>query len=331
MLDKLISFIIPCHNAEKTLRRAVESITTQFDQSLVEIILVENTSTDATYTLAKDLEKEHPNTRVFQSEKGVSSARNKGLSEAVGAYVSFVDADDYLLSDVASSLVSFLQDNQADIVLLPYRKNNHIVGLPGQDQKNLVETMLKNPTLYMTVWSKVYNRKLLKEEEITFDPSLERSEDSVFLLKLLSQTQELAQLNHPYYHYSTDNVSTVRQNYKPLVSDYTLALEKAEPYFQSLDRQGFGKGNAGFILSTLTIILVRDVFSHLNMKSLSSKYGEMKQLLASPPFNTALASLSLADCLSLYYLPYLFQKLHLKSMSALIYLAKATFNQWREH
>ena len=108
------SVIIPAHNAEKTLRRAVESVLAamEFVESdaviashrqdqeentvpLFEILIVENGSEDATEFIARSLQAEHEDSvRLLKSEKGVSNARNRGLEEAAGEKILFLDADD---------------------------------------------------------------------------------------------------------------------------------------------------------------------------------------------------------------------------------------------
>lgn len=156
-----ISVIIPAHNAEKTLRRAVESACrelgllsgksgaspeagsragegTPADAPALryEVLIVENGSEDGTEFLARTLELEHPGAvRFLRSEKGVSNARNRGLKEARGTWVLFLDADDYLLEGAGSVLLDDLHYTGTDLIVHSYEAGNrrvHVCGPEGE-------------------------------------------------------------------------------------------------------------------------------------------------------------------------------------------------------
>ena len=90
------SVIIPVYNSEKTIKRCIDSITLQ-NRSDVEIIVINDGSTDESESICKALQNEHENIiYIHQENGGVSSARNLGLSVATGEFVMFVDSDDYV-------------------------------------------------------------------------------------------------------------------------------------------------------------------------------------------------------------------------------------------
>lgn len=156
-----ISVIIPAHNAEKTLRRAVQSACRELgllsgksgaspeegsragegnpaDAPALryEVLIVENGSEDGTEFLARTLELEHPGAvRFLRSEKGVSNARNRGLKEARGTWVLFLDADDYLLEGAGSVLLDDLHFTGTDLIVHSYEAGNrrvHVCGPEGE-------------------------------------------------------------------------------------------------------------------------------------------------------------------------------------------------------
>ena len=156
-----ISVIIPAHNAEKTLRRAVESACRELgllsgksgaspeagsragegnpaDAPALryEVLIVENGSEDGTEFLARTLELEHPGAvRFLRPEKGVSNARNRGLEEARGTWVLFLDADDYLLEGAGSVLLDDLHFTGTDLIVHSYEAGNrrvHVCGPEGE-------------------------------------------------------------------------------------------------------------------------------------------------------------------------------------------------------
>ena len=96
--DKKISVIIPAYNIEDLLGRCVESVVYQdYPKNLLEIIVVDDGSTDATGKVADELAARFENvTAIHKENGGSSSARNVGIRHASGEYIGFVDSDDYI-------------------------------------------------------------------------------------------------------------------------------------------------------------------------------------------------------------------------------------------
>ena len=96
----ILSIIIPIYNAEKVLKRTLDSILNQglYDDEW-ELILVNDGSTDNSLSICKDYQSKYPSLIKFISQKnsGVSSARNIGIMTAKGKFIYFMDADDYLM------------------------------------------------------------------------------------------------------------------------------------------------------------------------------------------------------------------------------------------
>lgn len=108
MEQPLISVIVPVYNIEELLPRCVESICRQTYRKL-EILLVDDGSTDGTGKLCDRLAAEDDRIRVFHKENGgSSSARNRGIAEAKGSFLGFVDSDDYIEPDMYERLISVL-------------------------------------------------------------------------------------------------------------------------------------------------------------------------------------------------------------------------------
>ncbi len=114
----MISVIIPCFNCDAFIERAINSTLNQtFDN--FEIILVNNNSTDSTYQKLHVLKSKYPNLiKVFsESKKGAPAARNKGLSEASGDFVQFLDADDELMPLKLESQIRLAYETDADVII----------------------------------------------------------------------------------------------------------------------------------------------------------------------------------------------------------------------
>ena len=92
----LISIIVPIYNAEKVIKRCIESISRQ-SYEMLEIILVDDGSTDQSLEICEDMSEKDSRIKIIhQNNGGVSRARNTGLKKATGQYIMMVDSDDYL-------------------------------------------------------------------------------------------------------------------------------------------------------------------------------------------------------------------------------------------
>jgi len=114
----MISVIIPCFNSEEYVGRAIESVLNQTYKDY-EIILVDNNSTDNTYCVLQNYKKKyHDLVQVFKEDKsGAPAARNKGLQEAKGEWLQFLDSDDELLPYKLKDQMEIAQNTKADIIV----------------------------------------------------------------------------------------------------------------------------------------------------------------------------------------------------------------------
>lgn len=112
--NPLISVIIPVYNVEKYLRRCIDSVLAQTYPN-IEIILVNDGSTDNSQLICDEYKARYKTIKVFQKQNGgLSSTRNYGLKEAKGEFVGFIDSDDWIAPDMYSYLYSLIKDNEAD-------------------------------------------------------------------------------------------------------------------------------------------------------------------------------------------------------------------------
>lgn len=113
--EKVISIIVPVYNIKEYLNRCVQSILKQTYQN-IEVILIDDGSTDGSSILCDELGKKDARIKVFHKENGGSStARNMGLEKATGDFVGFVDSDDYIAEDMYANLIIALQSSEHSI------------------------------------------------------------------------------------------------------------------------------------------------------------------------------------------------------------------------
>ena len=119
-MDKKVSIIIPIYNVEKYLKEAVESAKNQTYKN-IEIILINDGSTDNSGKICDELEKTDKRIKVFHKENGgLSDARNMGLSNATGDFLMFLDSDDFLELDAVENMYKEIEEKDADYVIGNY-------------------------------------------------------------------------------------------------------------------------------------------------------------------------------------------------------------------
>ena len=177
----LISIIVPVYNSEKYIVQCVQSILNQTFQDF-ELILVDDGSTDRSQVLLSSLLSSFPQkiSYFFKKNEGVSSARNYGLRQARGKYVSFIDSDDYICEDFLQRLVTAAEEDDIDLVMSGIsffdKETNIIERKQLPEQKNLCKNSkdwfeIASMDLITSPVSKLYKTSLLKKSGLFFDES----------------------------------------------------------------------------------------------------------------------------------------------------------------
>jgi len=175
MENKKISVIVPTYNSLKWLNRCLESISNQKYQNL-EIIVVDNGSTDGTWAYLKEYKKKDPRlVPVFEEEKGTTYARNKGIQAANGDYLCFIDSDDYVLPTYCSDMIETIGDCDIAVcgikVESEIKKNTsfaHAEHGMTVDHVEMIRKILKMEDSSHTVVNKLYRKEVIKENNIFF-------------------------------------------------------------------------------------------------------------------------------------------------------------------
>lgn len=331
----MISFVIPAYNAEKYLERALSPFEKTKEQAdKFEVLVVENGSTDRSVEMLNELAQKMSFLRVLHSEKGVSNARNMGIENAKGEWIAFVDADDYLCENALEQMVSDAENLDVDLYVYSYEAGNKNVvheykRNTGVNVEQVRIEMLENPTRCMQVWAKLYRKELMDQNHIRFNANMKLSEDSDFTLRYTKFCQCIQFSSDITYHYSIDNVSTMRTFNGDKVYDYEKALLCTK---ESLETESEKIKNAfeKYILMHLNIALVRDVFCVQNKKNIFHKIRQMKQIVRNELYWSAIQKTRIAECKSFRMMPILCMKLHFNLGAGFIYWVRAVSNARKE-
>lgn len=325
--EKLLSIIIPNYNSGELLRECVTSITSNMNKD-VEVLVIDDGSTDNSI----DRIKEFSNTiRIIkQSNNGVSSARNRGLKEAVGKYVMFVDADDTLNQGWSDVVLQEIRKDK-DLIIFNYTKGDSKVKiidacklLEGKQLKKYKCKMLKLPTLNMTVWGKLFKRSIITTNKISFDRRLTLAEDGDFMLQFLLKVNSILLNNYVLYNYRNNNSSTMRTFDNNKVSNYLLAMKVSNTRLTSSSylREAFNF----YILMHLNIMMVHEVFDIDNNIDYLASRRKLKQILQTDIISRALQKIKISDCKEKQTIPIILLKLKLYDIAGLAFRLRSKQN-----
>lgn len=213
----MISVIVPVYKSEKTLGKCVNSLLNQTDGEF-EILLIVDGPPDGSGILAERLAKKDSRIRVINQEnQGVSKARNRGIAEAEGEYIRFVDSDDYVDRDSNEKLLTMLKEQDADMVIagyhhlyfgrdilkLPMEGTYHMAKLTDSQKEEWRQLYLQG--FLNMPWNKLYKKELIKE---CFPTDLNLGEDLLFNQAYIQNAGKIAVLSYPVCNYIQDERGT---------------------------------------------------------------------------------------------------------------------------
>lgn len=198
-VDK-VSVIIPCYNNEKTIEQAVCSVLSD-DHKNLEVIVVNDGSTDGCLDILKRLKTEHSEqiTLVDQANNGANSARNKGLSLASGEYLQFLDADDYLVNSKLSKSVSLM--NKDSNLCCVYsngemEKTHALIEASHKNTHRIAEKEFSEFTFGMNTNMPVWKTQFLRDTNELWDEDLSCWHETDYFFRLLIQVKSSKQVQH---------------------------------------------------------------------------------------------------------------------------------------
>lgn len=251
MIDK-ISIIVPVYNAEKFLSRCVSSILGQTYKN-IEVILVDDGSKDSSLDLCRYFSSLDNRVKVFhQDNAGAGAARNLGIAQATGDYVGFVDADDWIDSEMYQYLYELMTQYDADMTICEHircKDENEAKDILTKIAKNKVEIADYNRDSYVkkymkigsqTIeyypWNKLYKRSLLVNEQYPIDCT---TEDVVGTYKAVLKAKKIIYSSKVgyFYFYNQESVSSsfLPEKGMDMLPAWDEVVALSEPFPQYLE------------------------------------------------------------------------------------------------
>ena len=197
-----VSIIVPVYNAEQYIVNCIKSILAQKYLSF-ELILVDDGSQDESLSICNSFAIKDSRIKIYsKSNGGVSSTRNYGLDRATGEWVMFVDSDDTINPDTLQSLVEKVECDKM-IVCCGAKYDNgedyfvfHDLYVGSVDSDELGHVLLYGPP-----WGKLYNRNVIERNNLRFDESISKSEDTLFFWQYMNCISNVATTSYIGYNY----------------------------------------------------------------------------------------------------------------------------------
>lgn len=239
--DSLISIVIPIYNAEKYLEECLNSIKNQTYKN-IEVIMVNDGSKDDSETICKRFSEDDARFRYFTKVNGgVSSARNLGLDNVKGDYITFIDADDWIAEKHLELLINSIKKTNSDIGVSSYKefnnKDTYYIRVYTKQEKNLLNFEKMNRDEFLTLFpklmstnvcfnnavSKLFRKDLVKN--LRFDTSIKYGEDLDFYFRLYMNVDSISYVDELTYVYRIHGDSTT-SNFNQEHAEQELAIFK---------------------------------------------------------------------------------------------------------
>lgn len=228
------SVIIPIYNAAATLRRCLDSLLDQPHED-VEILLINDGSTDESGEICRRYAQAHSCIRYFEKENGgVSSARNLGLDMAAGEYILFVDSDDYVTPDYFAVIDQTMKDRNPDMLMFGlqcFGSRNDL----WQTGNFFCEDMLgiarfvreaSYAYLYSNLMTRTFRREIIRREMLRFEEALSVGEDHTFIFAYTMHVKSMVSIGEVLYRYSGENAQSLSRRSRRNLTEQMLLVSR---------------------------------------------------------------------------------------------------------
>lgn len=233
-----VSIIVPVYNVEKYIDKCIDSILGQTFNNF-EVILIDDGSTDSSSIKCDEYTRRDSRIKVIHKKnEGLSVARNLGIKNAKGRYITFIDSDDYIGEEYIKILYDYITINKADIAMCSFKRfksNNEVIDYYIDDKisilnsKECLENLYNREWLnYVTVWGNLYKKELFNN--IKF-PEGKINEDLFIIHKLYLEAKKIIYNNSQLYFYRQTEGSITNKKFTYKNFDDLEAFEEHINYY----------------------------------------------------------------------------------------------------
>lgn len=314
----ILSIILPVFNGEAFIRRAINSVRNQNLKDW-ELIVVNDGSTDQSETIiAEFCTLDARITKISQENKGLSAARNAGYHKALGKYIVFLDADDYVEPNYYMELIASTEKSGADFVVSGYirdfvQANGQVKSCPilfngekiclKEDRDKLIDchSQMYFYNIYIHVWNKIYRHDFLSRKGIVFDESIRYAEDVPYNIECLKHAENIQFLELAGYHYVCHQAERLTGKWKEsLLGDNGRVYQQIVEFEHSSLHLGRSEIAAGMYLRSCYLAIEKTMTTGMSYQEISKI---IRKIFVMPDLDRSLVTLK-KGCKSKEFLIY---------------------------
>lgn len=268
-----VSVIVPVYNAEKYFRTCLDSLSAQTLDN-IEVIIINDGSIDGSLEIANEFASNYPWFKVHSTQnKGVSHARNYGITKACGEYVAFVDSDDSIEPDYCRAMYEkAIRDNndlvvcQFDRITLSNGELTHLFSkTPLFDADNFLMTDRRDLFSSISVgpWNKLIKKELL--DKLEFPEEIHYAEDQIFAVKAFCYAKNIGTVKQVLYHYYYEIHGGITSGFGDERLDWVKGMEHLSSFVRD-DKSGYAlKDEIAFFMLSKSMRLCASAIVRTNL------------------------------------------------------------------
>lgn len=228
-----VSIIIPVYKAEKCLERCIDSVLNQTYKDW-ELLLIDDGSPDRSGDICDEYAKRDNRIRVFHKNNGgVSAARNLGLDNVNGEYVTFVDSDDLIDLNTLKVCISQVELFDLDLLQFSYTRDEKQLGTVENFEPKVyaINAYINEKNVLRCVWGTMFHSDIIKQNHIRFNEKMKLAEDQLFVFSCMEQSKKIMRIpNVLYYYYDNPCSATNNERCDDMIYSSCQCIEFKEKH-----------------------------------------------------------------------------------------------------
>ncbi|MDO4662561.1 MAG: glycosyltransferase [Tissierellia bacterium] len=307
-----LSVVVAIYNVEKYVKKCIESLLDETNDEY-ELILVDDGSKDNSAAIC-DSYSNHKNIKVIHQENsGVSVARNTGIENSTGKWITFVDGDDFVDKGFIKEIINSIDNIDTDMIvfnynafydsnrvfkcrMIPFDGNQYVSDKKDLFQKRMISQYYKGgdkSTVVSsgTTWCKVIKKDILETNNVRFKPGLIKAQDTVFWLNATEFADKIYYLDKCLYNYrlSSGSISSGKRYIKNSVDEFDNLIFEYSKFIEKYDKdQSYIEAFNLRCIQVLMWNIDHNFFNKKNDKKLTDKTNELKDLIERKNYSRAI-------------------------------------------